>query len=158
MCRSWNSIVSSNFPKARTIIDSFHAIRRIQKKLYDNEYVPLRKRYLNTAEKRERRTKGKKSKRVKTNAQKAREISSHIFRSRFLWRKGKERISTERRKGKPSERERLDRLFEIDEHFRETYDLKERFREIYTSKNYQEAKERLDVFRSICEEIGRAHV
>ena len=111
MCRSWNSVVSSNFPQARIMIDSFHAIRRIQKKLYENEYVPLRKSYLNTAEKRERYAKGKKSKRAKKNARKAREISSHIFRSRFLWRKGKERISTEQRKGKPSERERLDRLF-----------------------------------------------
>ena len=86
----------------------------------------------------------------KQDAVKAREISSHIFRSRFLWRKARENISTERKKNKPSEKERLDRLFEIDAHFKETHDLKEKFRDIYKSKNVHEAKEKLKQFRKSC--------
>ena len=53
MCRSWNSVINHNLPDARMVVDSFHAVRRIQKKLYDNEYVPLRKYYLRIAEDKE---------------------------------------------------------------------------------------------------------
>jgi len=63
---------------------------------------------------------------------------------------GRENICTERKKDKPSEKERLDRLFEIDTHFKETYDLKEKFRETYKSRNVHEAKERLTEFRELC--------
>lgn len=150
MCRSWNSVINSNFPNAKTIIDSFHAIRRIQKKLYDNEYVPLRKHYLRITENKEYTARKTKKERDKQDAVKARKISSHIFRSRFLWRKGRENICTERKKDKPSENERLDRLFEIDAHFKETYELKEKFREIYKSKNRKEAEEMLKQFRMLC--------
>lgn len=150
MCRSWNSVIDSNFPNAITVIDSFHAIRRIQKKLYENEYVPLRKRYLKIAEDKEDIAKKAKKEEDKQDALRARGTSSHIFRSRFLWRKGRENICTERKKNKPSEKERLDRLFEIDDHFKETYELKEKFRDIYKSRGIHEANERLNQFRELC--------
>jgi transposase len=150
MCRSWNSVIKSNFPKAKTIIDAFHAIKRIQKKLYDNEYVPLRKHYLKITENKEDIAKRTKKENDKQDAVKARKISSHVFKSRFLWRKGKENICTERKKDKPSEKERLDILFEIDAHFKETYELKEKFRDIYKSKNRKEAEEMLKQFRALC--------
>ena len=150
MCRSWNSVIDSNFQNAITVIDSFHAIKRIQKKLYDKEYVPLRKRYLKIAEGKEDIARKTKKEEDKSDALKAREISSHIFQSRFLWRKGRENICTERKKNKPSEKERLDRLFEIDAHFTGTYDLKEKFRDIYKSENLQEAEEKLNQFRKSC--------
>ena len=150
MCRSWNSVINSNFPNAKTIIDSFHAIRRMQKKLYDNEYVPRRKHYLKITENKEAIAKKTKKEKDKQDAVKARKISSHIFRSRFLWRKGRENICTERKKDKPSDKERLNRLFEIDAHFKETYELKEKFRDIYKSKNRKDAEENLKRFRALC--------
>ena len=55
-----------------------------------------------------------------------------------------------RKKNKPSEKERLDLLFEIDAHFKETYYLKEKFRDIYKSKNRKEAEEKLEHFRELC--------
>jgi len=150
MCRSWNSVIKQNFPDARVVIDSFHAVKRIQKKLYYKEYVPLRKHYLRIAEDKEEIAKKRKKEGDKQSAVRAREISSHIFKSRFLWRKGRENICLERKKNNPSEMERLDYLFEIDVHFKETYDLKERFREIYKSENIVEAKEKFENFRGLC--------
>ena len=151
MCRSWNSVINSNFPNVRVVIDSFHAVKRIQKKLYYKEYVPLRKHYLGIAETKEAIAKKTKKEENKQSASSAREISSHIFRSRFLWRKGEENICLERkRRDKPSEKERLDHLFEIDTHFKETHDLKERFRDIYKSENVDKAKEKFEDFRGLC--------
>lgn len=151
MCRSWNSVIDQNFPDARVIIDSFHAVKRIQKKLYYKEYVPLRKQYLGIAENKEAVAKKTKKEVDKQSALNAREISSHIFCSRFLWRKGRENICLERKRDdKPSEKERLDRLFEIDAHFKETYEIKESFREIYKSENVDKAKEKFEDFRGLC--------
>ena len=44
----------------------------------------------------------------------------------------------------------MDHLFEIDAHFKGTYELKEKFRNIYKSKNRKEAEERIDQFRALC--------
>ena len=66
---------------------------------------------------------------------------------------GKENICLERkRRDKPSEKERLNHLFEIDAHFKETYELKESFREIYKSENIREAEEKFEDFRGLCDD------
>ena len=63
----------------------------------------------------------------------AKEKSSGIFNARWAWRKGREKLSDERKNNKPSPKELLDRLFEIDQKFKEIYDIKEEFRDIYES-------------------------
>jgi len=157
--KQWDTYLTEKFPKATIIVDGFHAVKRIQKQLYDNEFVPLRKKYLREAEKQEEKVKKLKKKRasekkIKNAEEKAKTVrykSSHIFKSRFLWRKGKENIKTERlSEDKPSEKERLDELFGIDVDFRETYDIKEKFRDIFKSDNRETATQRLDGFKDEC--------
>ena len=53
------------------VVDSFHAIRRIRKKLYENEYVPIREHYLNIAENKEDVAKKSKKKEDKLDAVKS---------------------------------------------------------------------------------------
>ena len=71
MCRSWNSVINHNLPNSRMVVDSFHAVRRIQKKLYDNGYVPLRKYYLRIAENKEAIAKKAKKEKDKCDAVRA---------------------------------------------------------------------------------------
>jgi len=45
--KQWDTVLKEEFGETITImVDRFHAVKRIQKKLYDNVYVPLRKEYL----------------------------------------------------------------------------------------------------------------
>ena len=79
-------------------------------------------------------------------AKQAKEKSSAIFDARWAWRKGREKLSDERKNNKPSPKEKLARLFKIDKKFKEIYDIKEEFRDIYGSKDKKAAKSALDDF------------
>ena len=80
------------------------------------------------------------------SAKLAKEKSSGIFNARWAWRKGREKLSDERKNNKPSPKEKLTRLFKIDKKFKKIYDIKEEFRDIYGSKDKKAAKSALDDF------------
>lgn len=159
--KGWDTYLREKFPNAIIIVDAFHAVKRIQKQLYDNEFVPLRKSYLKDAEGLEEKLKQLKKRKIskkriesaEEKAKTARSKSSHIFKSRFLWRTGRENIKTKRpSKDKPSDKERLDKLFSIDSHFEDTYNIKEKFRYIFKGGNVNEACQRLDAFKEACKD------
>jgi len=76
----------------------------------------------------------------------ARKKSSGIFDARWSWRKGREKLSDDRKGTKSSPKEKLARLFEIDKKFKEIYDIKEEFRDIFENKDKGAAKDALDDF------------